>query len=213
LLDSWWTVVTGVCFGLGLALVGLLLVPKEYRASATLVPEGSEASLERLRAAVAEGAAAVAEEGAPVSVRVERLPASERVALIVGAADPERAAQLADRLAETVATSGGRWVLRAPAAVPEGPVAPAPAAVYVWGQVVGLSLFVGPVLVRSVVNPVLRSPQEVHELTGAPPLGAIPRLDSVEAREESRRRQVVNAIYATFSLIALAVLVLALRAV
>jgi len=61
---------------------------------------------------------------------------------------------------------------------------------------VGLALFVGPVLVRALVEPHVRSRRGLERISGIPVLASLPALDRGAARAMRRRRQLHNALIA-----------------
>ena len=75
------------------------------------------------------------------------------------------------------------------------------------GVAIGLIVIAGPPLVRSAVNPHIRSEDALRDLTDVPSLGVIPRIRTVATASESRRRLAVNLL---LSLLAIALLAAAL---
>jgi hypothetical protein len=229
LLDSWWAVVAGVCFGLAAGLIGFELAPKDYRAAVTITMEPGTASAERFRAAASAPAvvARLAERsglsaGSPEareavvrrlarSISTSPMPAPGAHELAVRAGDPQEAARLANTLGEILATSDGSYELARRASPPSRPVAPRPIEVYLLGLVVGLIVFVGPPVVGSAVNPVIRNETAIGDLTRLPVLVCIPRVSTPDNREDSRRRFLLNVFLSVVSAFGLVATILATR--
>jgi polysaccharide chain length determinant protein (PEP-CTERM system associated) len=93
------------------------------------------------------------------------------------------------------------------AGVPYRPIFPDPMRLYGLGVIVGLLLFVGPVLLRNVLNPVVSSEAGVRGLVDLPVLVTIPRFLTEDTVRSGRRRLVKNVGFSLLSTAVLAVVV------
>lgn len=222
LLDSWWTVVAGICLGLAAGMLGYRHAPKEYRATVTMAVEPDDGSVAGLYDAATDHevlARLVADDLLPVEsatspeaqvrdltrhVSVARLPEDGVLALTIGAAEPDAAARVANALGDVISGAGSPYTVAARATAPSRPFAPRPAEVYALAVVIGLIVFAGLPLVRSAVNPVICNEATIRDLTGVPLLIGIPRVSTQETRGDSRRRLLVNTLLSVMSVIGLA---------
>lgn len=110
---------------------------------------------------------------------------------------------------ETITARGGQeleksdlgkrmYVLRY-ATVPTSPISPQPMRLYAMGLACGLLLFVGPVLARNVLNPVIVSEAGFSGLSDVPMLVSIPTIVTPETQHRSRRRWFANLTLAVLS--------------
>ena len=222
LLNSWWTVVAGVCIGLAAGMLGFRHVPMEYRATVAMAVEtdgGSvaglyEAATDRevlTRLVARERPSAGSTTTAEAQIRrltrhisVAPLPEDGVLALTVAAGEAEDAARLANALGDMISGAGTPYTVTARATTPSRPVAPHPIQVYALGVVIGLIVFAGLPLVRAAVNPVISSQATVRGMTEVPVLISIPRVSTRETREDSRRRMQINALLAVMAVVGLA---------
>jgi predicted small metal-binding protein len=222
LLDSWWTVVAGVCLGLAAGMLGYRHVPKEYRATVTMAVEadgGSVAELyeaatdhEVLTRLVAHERLSAGSTTIPEAqirhltrrVSVAPLPEDGVLALTVGAGEADAAARVANALGDMISGAGTPYTVAARATIPPRPVAPRPIEVDILGVVIGLIIFAGFPLVRSGVNPVICSEATIRGMTGSPLLISIPRVITQETRGDVRRRWLLNVLLSVVSVVGLA---------
>jgi len=217
---SWWTLVAGVCLGLAAGFVGLQYVPSVYRANATLVMNASGGSDSALfeaarsddllvRLAASLGHPAPREQIRNLRGRISVTPAQStgQYDLVVHGNDPQEASLVANRLGDLLAGSLAPVTLAGRAVAPTRPIGPGALRVYSLGLAVGLTIFVGPLLVRSAVNPVICSPAALRGLADAPVLVGIPRIRTRETREGQRRQFLLNVFLSFMSVIGLAVAV------
>jgi protein tyrosine kinase modulator len=103
----------------------------------------------------------------------------------------ERSAQTAENL--EMDAKGERFTLIEPPAVPEQPIAPNRPIIAFLGLILALGAAVASMALREVLDPSVHGPVELEAITGAPPVGLIPRIVNDEDRETHRRR----VVYAT----------------
>lgn len=222
LLDSWWTVVAGVCLGLAAGMLCYPHVPQEYRATVTMAVETDGGSAAELYQAATDrgiltrlvarerpstGSATTTEaqiHRLKRHISVAPLPEKGVLALTVGAGEADDATRVANALSDMISGAGTPYTVASHAITPSRPFAPHPIQVYALGIVIGLIVFMGLPLVRSAVNPVICSQATVHGMTDVPVLISIPRVSTRETREDSRRRLQVNVLLAAMSVVGLA---------
>jgi polysaccharide chain length determinant protein (PEP-CTERM system associated) len=83
--------------------------------------------------------------------------------------------------------------------VPIKPVSPQPPRVYALGLAVGLMLFVGPLVVRRLLNPLVSSEAGLRAITEIPVLVSIPRVATRENRGAARMRLLKNLGFSVVS--------------
>jgi len=228
LLDSWWTVVAGVCLGLAAGMLGYSHVPKEYRATVTMAVEADGGSVAGLYDAATDHEVLtrlVAHERLPVGsattpeaqirgltrhISVAPLPEDGVLALTVGAAEPDDASRVANALGDVISGAGTPYTVAARATTPSRPFAPRPIVVYALGVIIGLIIFAGLPLARSAVNPVICNAATIRDMTGTPVLISIPRVSTQETRGDSRRRSLVNVLLSVVSVVGLAAAAMAM---
>jgi LPS O-antigen subunit length determinant protein (WzzB/FepE family) len=204
LLDSWWTVVAGVCLGLAAGMLGYRHVPKEYRATVTIAVEADGGSVAELHAAATDHevlrrlvARARLSAGSTTTpevqlnrlkrrVSVAALPEDGVVALTVSAGEADDAARVANTLGDVISGAGTPYTVAARATTPPRPVAPRPIEVYTLGVIIGLIIFAGFPLVRSGVNPVICNAATIRGMG------------------DLRRRRLVNVLLSVISVVGLA---------
>jgi len=86
---------------------------------------------------------------------------------------------------------------------PALPVRPIPILVYGAGFLLGLCAFVGPGLVRLLLDPVICSETRLHLMTKVPVLVAVPRIASAQADRVERRERIRNVAYSLLAATAL----------
>lgn len=106
---------------------------------------------------------------------------------------------------------GERFEIVERAGAPSTPISPVPLMIYGMGVAIGLTVFVGPVLLRAILIPTLHSSAGVKELGGVPVLVSIPRLDTPEMVHSLRFRRIRNLLAAGGSATVLVAVALYLR--
>ena len=81
------------------------------------------------------------------------------------------------------------------------------AAVYGLGLLVGLVVFVGPILVRQLLAPVVNSPANLQAASDTPVLVSIPRIPTPELLRLKRRERIRNWVLSIASIATLVVVV------
>jgi polysaccharide chain length determinant protein (PEP-CTERM system associated) len=115
------------------------------------------------------------------------------------------AARGAQRMEES--QKGEQFEVIERAVPPALPVRPIPILVYGIGFALGLCAFVGPGLVRMLLDPLICSETRLHLMTKVPVLVAMPRIASAQVRRAERRQRIRNVAY---SLLAAAALIAAI---
>ena len=92
---------------------------------------------------------------------------------------------------------GERFELAARAEPPRKPVFPQPIRFYIMGILAGGLLFVGPVLARRFLRPVVSSEAGLRSLNDLPVLVTIPRVATAETRGTTIRRTIKNVALST----------------
>ncbi len=87
---------------------------------------------------------------------------------------------------------GERFEVIETATPPAIPVSPVPLVVYAIGAAIGLAVFVGPIVVRSLLFPTIYSEAGLKELGNAPILVSVPRLQTAAVVSAVWRQRVVN---------------------
>lgn len=95
---------------------------------------------------------------------------------------------------------GERFELAESARVPTRPVFPEPMPFFTLGVVGGLILFVGPLLARRVLNPVISSEAGLRALVDLPVLVTFPRVNTPATRGHRTRRTLKNALLSSLCL-------------
>jgi succinoglycan biosynthesis transport protein ExoP len=102
---------------------------------------------------------------------------------------------------------GERFEVIERAVPPALPIRPVPLLILAAGVLGGLALFVGPVVLRSILLPVVASEAGLRQVADVPLLVAIPRLETRGAIRAVRVRHLLNIVASAMSLAALAVVV------
>jgi predicted nucleic acid-binding Zn-ribbon protein len=108
-----------------------------------------------------------------------------------------RAEQSRDALYVEETLHGERFELAARAEPPRKPFFPQPIRFYIMGIVAGCLLFVGPVLARRFLRPVVSSEAGLRALNDLPVLVTIPRVATAETRGTTIRRTIKNVALST----------------
>jgi hypothetical protein len=87
------------------------------------------------------------------------------------------------------------------------PTAPLRAALIALGVLTGWLVFVGPLLTRRFLNPIISSEQGLRSLSGVPLMGRVPHIPTRGARRERALRWIKNLV---LSVLSVAVLLAAL---
>ncbi len=200
---SWWTVVAAICLGIAAGLVAVQYTPRAYRSTVTVAvtpgiadPPGSIVASPEVLGRLVELAPPAGAGHAAARRRLHGRIATwsdPDGSLVIGVRDedPERAVQLADALGRVFASRPGYALLRG-----ASPPLRRPAPDRVWaaafGIVAGLVTFVGPLLVRSAVNPVIWHGLSIHG-SSTPALVEIPHVETPDSAGSRQRRLWVNA--------------------
>lgn len=100
---------------------------------------------------------------------------------------------------------GERFELARAAEVPRAPVSPKPIVVHGLGVIIGLLVFIGPMLVRRFLNPLVFSEAGLRTLTDVPVLVSIPRIVTPNYKGQRNRRLLKNFGLSAVGAVALAV--------
>ncbi len=93
------------------------------------------------------------------------------------------------------------------ASIPSRPVAPRPELVYIFGLMVGLGLFLGPMLVQQLRNPVISSESGLRSLSECPVLVTVPSIVTQKNQGAARRRLLTNLGFSVASSVVLVITV------
>jgi len=109
-------------------------------------------------------------------------------------------AESAERVAAT--GPGKEFQIVGKASPPADPIFPKPLLIYGAGVALGLVVFVGPVLGRGLLMPVVRSEARLAEAIEVPVLVTIPRIETPAAVRQLRRNRMKNVVLAASSVAA-----------
>lgn len=87
---------------------------------------------------------------------------------------------------------GSQFAILEPAGVPRVPVSPNPMIVIAVGALLGLGLFLGPLVLRRLLSPVLMSEARLKALSDVPVLVRIPSLETPDTAQRVRRNRLRN---------------------
>jgi len=189
---SWWTLVAAVALGVTLGVVLIEQFPARYHAELALPPIGERsvgspldlATVERLaqRAGVKDYAAFRA------SLEYDVDEQSGRRLLGAVAPDAPMASSIVDHWARIL---DGPRVGDSAAVAVASVEPPAASRFYALGLTIGLLLFVGPLLIRGAIDPLIWDERPMRELK-VPLFDVIPRISTPDVRADRRKRTLVN---------------------
>jgi uncharacterized protein involved in exopolysaccharide biosynthesis len=114
-----------------------------------------------------------------------------------------QSAKAAQRIEES--RQGALFELRELAVPPLRPVSPNPPMVLVMGIVAGIALFVGPLVGRYLLRPVIFTESALRSLSDVPVLVSIPRIPGPTTDQRVRRRRIKNLTWSVLSVVVLVI--------